>query len=173
MVLLGCGGRSGRAITVVFQLFQLVQLPIETIRTGPEPTRAVAQHRDQSLAQALRELADAVRSLAAERTRDPDALLTAEQVGELLAIPARTVKDRAAAGALPHRRFGKHYRFSRQDVVEIVRLASHGGETAGLWHTVSETMTGRTAGVPGTSVRMGRGAAGRASLRRRPPRNGF
>ncbi|EMD26047.1 hypothetical protein [Amycolatopsis azurea] len=32
------------------------------------------------------------------------------------------MKDRAAAGAFPHRRFGKHYRFSREDVAEIVRL---------------------------------------------------
>lgn len=34
-------------------------------------------------------------------------------------------KDQAAAGVLPHRRFGKHYRFSRDDLQEIVRRAGH------------------------------------------------
>ena len=38
---------------------------------------------------------------------DPDALLTAEEVGELLQLSPRTLKDQAAAGVLPHHRFGK------------------------------------------------------------------
>jgi excisionase family DNA binding protein len=74
------------------------------------------------LADAVRDLALAVRSLAASAPRDADALLTAEQVGELFALSPRTLKDQAAAGVFPHRRFGKHYRFSRDDVAEIVRL---------------------------------------------------
>jgi excisionase family DNA binding protein len=41
-------------------------------------------------------------------------------VAELLALPPRTVHDRAAAGAIPHRRFGRHYRFSQSDVDVIV-----------------------------------------------------
>ncbi|KOX11930.1 hypothetical protein ADK67_48025 [Saccharothrix sp. NRRL B-16348] len=53
---------------------------------------------------------------------DPDALLTAEQLGELLQLSPRTLKDQAAAGVLPHHRFGKHYRFSRNDISAILRL---------------------------------------------------
>ncbi|WP_158889898.1 helix-turn-helix domain-containing protein [Amycolatopsis anabasis] len=96
----------------------------------PEETAAVVRLRPASFTSAaldgltasVRELADAVRELAARSPRDPDALLTAEQVGELLSLPPRTLKDQAAAGVLPHRRFGKHYRFSREDIAEIVRL---------------------------------------------------
>jgi len=55
---------------------------------------------------------------------DPDALLTAEEVAELLQLSPRTLKDQAAAGVLPHHRFGKHYRFTRGDVAEIVRLSA-------------------------------------------------
>ena len=55
---------------------------------------------------------------------DPDALLTAEEVGELLQLSPRRLKDQAAAGVLPHHRFGKHYRFTRSDVAEIVRLSA-------------------------------------------------
>ena len=76
------------------------------------------------VAEALRQFIEAL-STSPRRTHDPDALLTAEELGEILRIPARTVKDQAAAGVLPHRRFGKHYRFSRDDLQEIVRRAGH------------------------------------------------
>jgi excisionase family DNA binding protein len=49
------------------------------------------------------------------------AVLRAEQVAALLDLPVRTVRDQAAAGVIPHRRFGKHYRFSREDVEAIVQ----------------------------------------------------
>lgn len=75
------------------------------------------------LASAARELANAVRTLAEHAPQDPDALLTAEQLGDLLRLSPRTLKEQAAAGLIPHRRFGKHYRFSRDDAAEIVRLA--------------------------------------------------
>jgi excisionase family DNA binding protein len=74
------------------------------------------------VADAIRDLANAVRALAASAPKDADALLTAEQVGELFCLSPRTLKDQAAAGVFPHRRFGKHYRFSRDDVDEIVKL---------------------------------------------------
>lgn len=44
------------------------------------------------------------------------------QLGEILQLPPRTLKDQAAAGVLPHHRFGKHYRFSRSDISAILRL---------------------------------------------------
>ncbi|MFJ7213508.1 helix-turn-helix domain-containing protein [Amycolatopsis sp. NPDC098790] len=80
--------------------------------------------RIDGVAAAIRELAEAVRATAPEPAADPDALLTAEQVGELLQLSPRTLKDQAAAGAVPHHRFGKHYRFTRADVAEIVRLSA-------------------------------------------------
>ncbi|UOZ04868.1 helix-turn-helix domain-containing protein [Amycolatopsis sp. WQ 127309] len=70
----------------------------------------------------IRELAAAVRATVPEPQADPDALLTAEEAGELLHLSPRTLKDQAAAGVMPHHRFGKHYRFTRADVAEIVRL---------------------------------------------------
>jgi excisionase family DNA binding protein len=74
-----------------------------------------------AVASALCELADAIREAARRTDPDPLKLLRAEQVAELLDLPARTVHDQAAAGTIPHRRFGKHYRFSRDDVDAIVR----------------------------------------------------
>jgi excisionase family DNA binding protein len=76
------------------------------------------------VAASIRELAAAVRATAPEPPADPDALLTAEEVGELLQLSPRTLKDQAAAGVVPHHRFGKHYRFTRADVAEIVRLSA-------------------------------------------------
>ncbi|WP_328648066.1 helix-turn-helix domain-containing protein [Amycolatopsis sp. NBC_00348] len=77
-----------------------------------------------AVAAAIRELAAAVRATAPEAPADPDALLTAEEAGELLQLSPRMLKDQAAVGVLPHRRFGKHYRFTRDDVTEIVRLSA-------------------------------------------------
>ncbi|MFG1646344.1 helix-turn-helix domain-containing protein [Amycolatopsis sp. NPDC049252] len=79
---------------------------------------------DCAVAAAVRELAAAVRATAPAPPEDPNVLLTAEEVGELLQLSPRTLKDQAAAGVLPHRRFGKHYRFTRSDVAEIVRLGA-------------------------------------------------
>lgn len=52
----------------------------------------------------------------------PGELLTADQLAARLKIPARTLKDQASAGLLPHHRFGKHYRFDTDDIAEILRL---------------------------------------------------
>jgi excisionase family DNA binding protein len=76
------------------------------------------------IALAIRELADSVRACVPVTPPDPNALLTAEQVGELLVLSPRTLKDQAAAGVLPHRRFGKHYRFSSDDIAEIIRITA-------------------------------------------------
>lgn len=70
----------------------------------------------------MRDIAAAVREVAGGAEPDPLRLLRAEEVADLLALPVRTVHERAAAGAIPHRRFGKHYRFSRGDVETIVGL---------------------------------------------------
>lgn len=73
-----------------------------------------------ALVAVLREIADALREVRGQATPDPLRLLRAEQVAELLGLPVRTVRDQAGAGVIPHRRFGKHYRFSREDVEAIV-----------------------------------------------------
>lgn len=95
--------------------------PHEPLDATASPPDAVPAPAD--LASAARELAEAVRALAEHAPHDPDALLTAEQLGDLLRLSPRTLKEQAAAGLIPHRRFGKHYRFSREDAGEIVRLA--------------------------------------------------
>lgn len=59
-----------------------------------------------AVAEALRQIADAVRDAARQASPDPLALMRAEQVAELLNLPARTVRDQAAASVIPHRRFG-------------------------------------------------------------------
>jgi hypothetical protein len=51
-----------------------------------------------AVAMAIRELAAAVQATVPEPPADPDALLTAEEVGELLQLSPRTLKDQAAAG---------------------------------------------------------------------------
>jgi excisionase family DNA binding protein len=73
------------------------------------------------LVAALREIVDALREVRGQAMPDPLRLLRAEQVAELLGLPVRTVRDQASAGVIPHRRFGKHYRFSREDVEAIVQ----------------------------------------------------
>ena len=73
-----------------------------------------------SVVDAIRDVAAAVRTLADHAPTDPHRLLRAEDVATLLQVPVRTVRARAAAGAIPHRRFGKHYRFSMSDVEHIV-----------------------------------------------------
>ncbi|WP_086845362.1 helix-turn-helix domain-containing protein [Amycolatopsis kentuckyensis] len=96
-----------------------------------------------AVAEAIRELAAAVRAGAPVPPADPDALLTAEEVGELLQLSPRTLKDQAAAGVLPHHRFGKHYRFTRGDVAEIVRLSAAGEAAA-----AAGVRCGRCPGLP-------------------------
>lgn len=71
----------------------------------------------------LRSIADsAERVAAATEAERPGELLTAEELATRLRIPARTIKDQASAGRLPHHRLGKHYRFSTEDIAEILRL---------------------------------------------------
>ncbi len=63
-----------------------------------ETERAQEDAHGCAVAAAVRELAAAVRANAPEPPEDPNALLTAEEVGELLQLSPRTLKDQAAAG---------------------------------------------------------------------------
>jgi excisionase family DNA binding protein len=77
---------------------------------------------DVDLADAMERLANAIGRLGLKVTHGFDAMLTAEELADVLKIPARTIKDQLAAGRFPHHRFGKHYRFSPEDVAAILRM---------------------------------------------------
>ncbi|MFI9389163.1 helix-turn-helix domain-containing protein [Kutzneria sp. NPDC052558] len=71
----------------------------------------------------VREVIAILRDAFASDKDDPDRLFTAEELGALFQLSPRTLKDQAAAGVIAHHRFGKHYRFSRSDITEILRGA--------------------------------------------------
>jgi excisionase family DNA binding protein len=54
---------------------------------------------------------------ATTQAREPD-VLTVEQLAELLQVDDKTVRALAAKGELPGRKLGRHWRFSRQAVLE-------------------------------------------------------
>lgn len=57
-----------------------------------------------------------------------DEMMTAEQVAELLLLPASTVKDYARRGVLPSIKLGKHRRFVRSQVqgtIDALVRSSH------------------------------------------------
>jgi excisionase family DNA binding protein len=51
------------------------------------------------------------------RSAGPD-VLTVDQLAELLQVDAKTVRSLAAKGELPGRKLGRHWRFSRQAVLD-------------------------------------------------------
>jgi excisionase family DNA binding protein len=53
----------------------------------------------------------------ASTPREPD-VLTIEQLAELLQVDEKTVRSLAAKGDLPGRKVGRHWRFSREAVLE-------------------------------------------------------
>lgn len=63
-------------------------------------------------------------------------LLTIQQVAELLNVPERWVRDKVTQRAIPFTRIGKHVRFTREHLKEIIRQ----GEQEVI---VIETNTGR------------------------------
>ena len=60
---------------------------------------------------------DVVVGRAATQVREPD-VLTVEQLAQLLQVDATTVRKLAATGELPGRKLGRHWRFSRQAVLD-------------------------------------------------------
>jgi excisionase family DNA binding protein len=57
---------------------------------------------------------------ATERRADVDELLTVRQVAELLPLPASTVADYARRGLIPSIKLGRHRRYLRDDVLDVV-----------------------------------------------------
>lgn len=80
----------------------------------------MSEHADMT--SAASEIASALHALADTQAVHPNRLLTVDELADVLRIPARTLHDQTAHGAFPHRRWGKHIRFSPEDVTEIIRL---------------------------------------------------
>jgi excisionase family DNA binding protein len=74
---------------------------------------------------------DVVVGRAATQIRAPD-VLTLEQLAELLQIDEKTVRALAAKGELPGRKLGRHWRFSRQAVLEWLAMPERKRRAAGF-----------------------------------------
>lgn len=90
--------------------------------TGHEHGRGVEPGDHPDLVLSLKDLTAAIRDLVARSPVSSEELLTAEQLAELFRMSPRTLRDLAASGHIPHHRIGKHYRFSRDDIAEILQL---------------------------------------------------
>jgi excisionase family DNA binding protein len=60
---------------------------------------------------------DVVLGRASSQAHEPD-VLTVEQLAELLQVDEKTVRSLATKGELPGRKVGRHWRFSRQAVLD-------------------------------------------------------
>jgi excisionase family DNA binding protein len=88
--------------------------------TTPEGDRL--SHHPDTLASSLVALTNAIHDLVARSPVSSEELLTAEQLADLFRLSPRTLRDLAASGLVPHHRIGKHYRFSRDDIEEILQM---------------------------------------------------
>jgi excisionase family DNA binding protein len=68
---------------------------------------------------------------AATEPRRPD-VLTVEQLAELLQVDDKTVRALAAKGELPGRKLGRHWRFSRQAVLDWLATPERKRRAAGF-----------------------------------------
>ena len=68
---------------------------------------------------------------AASELRGPD-VLTVEQLAELLQVDEKTVRSLAAKGELPGRKLGRHWRFSRQAVLDWLAMPERKRRAAGF-----------------------------------------
>jgi len=67
----------------------------------------------------------------ASRLREPD-VLTIEQLAELLQVDQKTVRSLATNGDLPGRKLGRHWRFSRQAVLDWLATPERKRHAAGF-----------------------------------------
>ena len=74
---------------------------------------------------------DVVVGRAASQPREPD-VLTVDQLAELLQVDAKTVRSLAAKGELPGRKLGRHWRFSRQAVLDWLATPERKRHAAGF-----------------------------------------
>ena len=59
-------------------------------------------------------------------------MLTVEQLAELLQVDEKTVRSLASDGDLPGRKIGRHWRFSRQAVLEWLATPERKRRAAGF-----------------------------------------
>jgi excisionase family DNA binding protein len=74
---------------------------------------------------------DVVVGRAASEVREPD-VLTVEQLAVLLQVDEKTVRSLASDGDLPGRKVGRHWRFSRQAVLEWLATPERKRRAAGF-----------------------------------------
>ena len=74
---------------------------------------------------------DVVVGRAASQLREAD-VLTVEQLAQLLQVDEKTVRSLAAKGDLPGRKLGRHWRFSRQAVLEWLATPERKRRAAGF-----------------------------------------
>jgi excisionase family DNA binding protein len=74
---------------------------------------------------------DVVVGRAAPELRGPD-VLTLPQLAELLQVDEKTVRSLATAGDLPGRKVGRHWRFSRQAVLDWLATPARKRHAAGF-----------------------------------------
>jgi excisionase family DNA binding protein len=67
----------------------------------------------------------------APQFREPD-VLTVEQLAELLQVDEKTLRSLAAKGELPGRKVGRHWRFSRQAVLDWLATPERKRHAAGF-----------------------------------------
>jgi len=67
----------------------------------------------------------------ASQLREPD-VLTIEQLAELLQVDQKTVRSLATNGDLPGRKLGRHWRFSRQAVLDWLATPERRRHAAGF-----------------------------------------
>jgi excisionase family DNA binding protein len=67
----------------------------------------------------------------APQLREPD-VLTVEQLAELLQVDGKTLRSLAAKGELPGRKVGRHWRFSRQAVLDWLATPERKRRAAGF-----------------------------------------
>ncbi len=53
-------------------------------------------------------------------------LFTAEQAAQVLQVPPSWLRKKAAAGAIPHTRIGRHLRFSDRDLQRLIEAGQRG-----------------------------------------------
>jgi excisionase family DNA binding protein len=54
-------------------------------------------------------------------------LLTAEEVGEMLSVPTRWVREHSRSGSIPHVRLGRYVRYRREAVLDWIGEQETGG----------------------------------------------
>jgi excisionase family DNA binding protein len=74
---------------------------------------------------------DVLAGCAATERRGSD-VLTVEQLAELLQVDDKTVRALAAKGELPGRKLGRHWRFSRQAVLDWLATPERKRRAAGF-----------------------------------------